>query len=88
MKGLIQVRIEQCPKDTYRQEGRGRPSKDTVYVKQTSMRLDLHYTVDAEAVGRERLADGIFPLVTNDLKLSAPGGVACLQTTATDRTAV
>ena len=61
VKGLIQVRIEQCPKDTYRQEGRGRPSKDTVYVKQTSMRLDLHYTVDAEAVGRERLTDGIFP---------------------------
>ena len=71
VKGLVQVRIEQCPKDTYRQEGRGRPGKDTVYVKQTSLRLDLHYAVDADAVGRECLTDGIFPLVTNDLKLSA-----------------
>ena len=35
------------------------------------MRLDLHYTVDAEAVSRERLTDGLFPLVTNDPKLSA-----------------
>ena len=71
VKDLVQVRIEQCPRDTYRQERRGRPGKDTVYVKETSLRLDLHYTIDAEAVGRERLTDGIFPLVTNDLKLSA-----------------
>jgi transposase len=71
VEDLVQVRIEQCPRDTYRQERRGRPGKDTVYVKETSMRLDLHYTIDAEAVGRERLTDGIFPLVTNDLKLSA-----------------
>jgi transposase len=71
VEGLVQVRIEQCPHDTYRQERRGRPGKDTVYVKETSMRLDLHYTIDAEAVGRERLTDGIFPLVTNDLELSA-----------------
>ena len=71
VKGLFQIRIEQCPHDTYRQEGRGRPGKDTVYVKETSLRLDLHYTIDAEAVGRERLTDGIFPLVTNDRKLSA-----------------
>ncbi len=71
VKDLVHVRIEQCPHDTYRQEGRGRPGKDTVYVKETSTRLDLHYTIDAEAVGRERLTDGIFPLVTNDLELSA-----------------
>jgi transposase len=71
VKGLVQVCIEQCPHDAYRQKRRGRPGKDTVYVKETSMRLDLHYTIDAEAVGRERLTDGIFPLVTNDLKLSA-----------------
>jgi len=71
VKDLVQVCIEQCPHDTYHQERRGRPGKDTVYVKETSMRLDLHYTIDAEAVGRERLTDGIFPLVTNDLELSA-----------------
>lgn len=71
VEDLIQVRIEQFPHDTYHQVGRGRPGKDTVYVKETSMRLDLHYTIDAEAVGRERLTDGIFPLVTNDVKLSA-----------------
>ena len=41
------------PKDTYRQEGRRKPSKDTVYIKRISMRLDLHYAVDAEAVGQD-----------------------------------
>jgi len=71
VEGLIQVRIEQCPRDTYRQQRPGRPSKDTAYVKQTTMRLDLHYTADVEAVGRERLTDGLFPLVTNDSHLSA-----------------
>lgn len=69
--GLIQVRIEECLQETYHQQRPGRPNKDTAYVKNTTMRLDLHYTVDAEAVGRERLTDGIFPLVTNDRKLSA-----------------
>jgi len=68
---LIQVRVEECPRDTYHQQRPGRPGKDTAYVKETSMRLDLHYTVDAEAVSRERLTDGLFPLVTNDLRLSA-----------------
>ena len=71
VEGLIHVHIEPCPQDTYRQQRRGRPGKDTVYVKKTSTRLDLHYAVDAEAVGRDRLTDGLFPLVTNDLKLSA-----------------
>ena len=71
VKGLVQVRIEQCPHDTYHQERRGRPGKDTVYVKETSLRLDLHHTIDAAAVGRECLTDGTLSLVTNDLKLSA-----------------
>jgi len=69
--GLIQVRVEECSQDTYRQQRPGRPGKDTAYVKETTTRLDLHYAVDAEAVGRERLTDGLFPLVTNDGKLSA-----------------
>ena len=69
--GLIQVRVEECPQDTYRQQRPGRPGKNTAYVKQTSLRLDLHYTVDAGTVGRERLTDGLFPLVTNDPQLSA-----------------
>jgi len=68
---LIQVRVEECPRDSYRQQRPGRPGKDTTYVKETSMRLDLQYTVDAEAVARERRTDGVFPLVTNDPQLSA-----------------
>ena len=69
--GLLQVQVQQCPRDTYRQQRPGRPSKDTAYVKETTMRLDLRYTVDVQAVARERMTDGLFPLVTNDRHLSA-----------------
>ena len=41
------------------------------YVKKESVRLDLDYTIDEEQLARERLTDGIFPLVTNDMNLEA-----------------
>ena len=67
------IRAEVHPREqqTYRQQKRGRPGKDTKYVKEVSTRLDLDYTINAEQVQRERKADGIFPLVTNDRQLGA-----------------
>jgi transposase len=65
----IRAEVHSQEQETYRQQRRGRPGKGTVYVKEVSTRLDLEYTIDAEAVQRERAADGIFPLVTNDRRL-------------------
>lgn len=65
----IRAEVQPRQEETYRQQKRGRPGKDTVYVKEVTTRLGLEYTIDAEAVRRERLADGIFPLVTNDRHL-------------------
>jgi len=67
----IRAEIRPRHQETYRQQTRGRPGKGTVYVKEVSTRLDLDYTIDAEQLQRERKADGIFPLVTNDRLLGA-----------------
>jgi transposase len=67
----VRAEIRVREQETYRQQKRGRPGKDTVYVKEVSTRLDLEYTIDAEQVQRERQADGLFPLVTNDRQLAA-----------------
>ncbi len=71
MTALMKVTIHERQEETYRQRHRGRPGKNTAYVKQVIRRLDLEYTIDAEQLARERKTDGIFPLVTNDLQLSA-----------------
>jgi transposase len=67
----IRLHITKCVEEKYRQSGRGRPSKDTQYIKTESIRLNLDYTIDEERLTRERLTDGIFPLVTNDASLDA-----------------
>jgi len=67
----LRVQIVERQQETYRQRRRGRPGKDTEYVKKVHRRLDLHYTIDAEQVVRERRTYGVFPLVTNDPQLSA-----------------
>lgn len=67
----IRVEVHTREQETYRQQKRRRPGKDTVYVKEVSTRLDLEYTIDAEQVSRQRKTDGIFPLVTNDKHLDA-----------------
>ncbi len=71
VKEWIQFRIEKRVQEKYRQSGPGRPSKDTEYLKTESTRLDLYYTIDEQRLAKERLTDGIFPLVTNDVDQSA-----------------
>ena len=71
VKEWIHVQIKRHVQETYRQSRRGRPGKDTQYVKNESVHLDLDYAIDEERLAKERLTDGIFPLVTNDTKLAA-----------------
>jgi len=67
----VQVTISERLQESYRQRRRGRPGKNTEYVKTVRRRLDLEYTVRAEDLARERQTDGTFPLVTNDLNMTA-----------------
>jgi len=66
----IRVDVEKQAVPSYRQLRRGRPGKDTRYVKKVTTRFDLSYSIDLEKVAEEAHGDGIFPLVTNDRTLS------------------
>ena len=51
--------------ETFHQDHRGRPGKDTRYVKKVATRCDLTYRIDDAAVAADAASDGIFPLVSN-----------------------
>jgi len=70
VKDWISVTIEERLEERYRQERRGRPTKDTHYVKQVSMRFELRYQIDHARIADDQQCDGVFPLVTNVLELS------------------
>ena len=64
----VQITPRIC--ETYKQEGRGRPTKDTRYEKQIDYRFGLTCTVDQNQIERDRLCDGIFPLISNHHELT------------------
>ena len=66
----ITVAIEEHTEEHYRQEGRGRPTKDTKYLKEVSTRFDLTYQIDHPRIAEDQRCDGVFPLITNDVELS------------------
>jgi transposase len=70
VQGWISVTIEERLEERYRQERRGRPTKDTRYVKQVSTRFELSYQIDYARIAEDQQCDGVFPLVTNALELS------------------
>ncbi len=70
VKDWITVAIEERVQECYRQAGRGRPTKDTRYVKKISTRFDLSYQIDHARIAEDQRCDGVFPLVTNVLELS------------------
>lgn len=61
----LRVGIHEWRTENYRQSRRGRPGKDTQYVKHESLSYDLEWELDAEALEQDRAGDGVFPLVTN-----------------------
>jgi len=56
--------------ETFRQARRGRPSKDTPYVKKVTTRFELSYRIDDAQVAEDAKTDGLFPLITNVADLS------------------
>jgi transposase len=65
------VKIEEQEEETFRQATRGRPSEQTQYLKETRLRFALTWKLNVEAISEAEREDGVFPLVTNDRKLSA-----------------
>jgi transposase len=67
----LRVVIEEQEEATFRQARRGRPNEQTPYRKQTRSRFTLSWKLNLEALSEAEREDGVFPLLTNDRKLSA-----------------
>jgi transposase len=66
----VSVTIEERELETFRQEGRGRPTERTRYVRQARTRFEVAHRVELERLMAEANNDGFFPLITNELSLS------------------
>ena len=62
--------MTESTEEAVRQDKRGRPGKDTRYVKSTKTRYALDVQVDADQVRRDAASDGCFPLISNDQQLT------------------
>ena len=69
----VTITVTETTQETMRQEKRGRPGKDTRYVKSTKTRYALDVQVDADQVRRDAASDGCFPLISNDRLLDDAG---------------
>jgi transposase len=70
-EGFIAVEIQERTIETFRQERRGRPGPDTRYVRSQGVRFDLTWRIDHDRLAEEARCDGVFPLVTNVVGMSA-----------------
>jgi transposase len=70
VKCWITTTISERAVERYHQEGRGRPSEKTRYIREVSKQYELKCEVDHAALAAEQLGDGVFPLITNDLALT------------------
>lgn len=66
----IVTEVRPQTQETFHQDHRGRPGKDTHYVKKVATRFDLTYRIDDARVAADATGDGVFPLVTNVTELS------------------
>jgi transposase len=66
----IVTEVQPQTQETFHQNHRGRPGKDTHYVKKVATRFDLVYRIDDTRVAADATGDGIFPLVSNVAELS------------------
>jgi transposase len=71
VEGLIEVTVGEQTTEAFRQERRGRPGPETRYVRRQRTRFDLTCRVDHARLAQEARCDGLFPLITNVLAMSA-----------------
>jgi transposase len=66
----IKTQVKVVEEDRFTQAKRGRPGPQTAYVRQIHQNFSLHWQSDAQVLLDETRTDGIFPLITNDEKMS------------------
>jgi len=67
----LAVRIEERPRETFRQATPGRPTESTRYVKQKRPAYAIFWELQHEALAEAARDDGVFPLLTNDRTFDA-----------------
>jgi transposase len=67
----IRVKRVVRTEDRFKQASRGRPNQNTVYVKITKKRYDIEYQLDSQAIAYDQKSVGMYPLLSNDRKLTA-----------------
>lgn len=60
------ITIEEREVERFRQEGRGRPTERTRYVREAKTSFELNFRVELEPLAAEAAYDGFFPLITNE----------------------
>jgi transposase len=68
----IDWEITEHTEESYRQEKRGRPGRDTRYRRIEKTRFELAFSIDAARLDYDARTDGCFPLVANEPELSDP----------------
>ena len=68
---FLRIEVKLVEKQSYTQARRGRPSPGkTPYILHTHLLAELHWDSNAETLRLETRTDGIFPLISNDEKLT------------------
>ncbi len=67
----VNIHVEQDTAESFRQAKRGRPGPNTAYIKISTTRLRIRFTVDEDQVSHDAASDGMWPLITNDPDMPA-----------------
>lgn len=67
----VDVEVVESAQELYRQRGPGRPGPNTAYKRRVRRYFDVQWKHRLEAIAYEAKTDGVFPLISNDLKLKA-----------------
>ncbi len=67
----VTVTIQEVPQEEFKQATRGRPGKDTQYIKEVRLRYRLAWSLDTAQIKQDEITDGVFPLITNQHDMPA-----------------
>jgi transposase len=71
VKNLLKTELLSKVQKSHKQQGKGRPSKETVYTTLTTTVYTIAWRRDREAINQDTRLDGIFPLLSTDASLKA-----------------
>lgn len=66
----LHIHVERHQEERFRQSKPGRPGPKTTYRRKLRVRFDIAWTPNQETLHYDLKTDGIFPLITNDRRLS------------------